>query len=320
MCADQTRVNTYKFLKFFAYIRIVFGLYTFASYGTKLKINLLTHNVQRIIACIWFIFYIISATRSNRAEFTSGLKIKSSLIVHVLPAFTLTMLTVSTGLTLLFTHVFAEQRLRLIKEVMNMDNVANPQSFRISPKAFKLMLTVAAIQCFNIIFWLLLIGPIDYYRSVTIYEIIVTLLPRSVSTIFLMDYFTANAILLHQFIEINESLERLQKKSKQMKQYPDDERLFQQELINVSDRHRKLNKIAKASNKIYALQLLVNIALFYAVLLAKTYTSIYAVLSVIETGIKIKVVFVNVVQLVINSVTLLLLVEISSRVCQEVKY
>lgn len=302
-------------VKSFIWMRALFGLYVFETNYEKRAVILI---VQRTIAAIWMVLYTVSATEFERGDFRAELQIKSSLIVRVLPTFILTMLSISTFLTLLFTHVFVEERMRLIKQVVDIDSKLNYRKMSLHPRGSNLMIAIVLLQSFYIIFWFLLAGPIDYYGQVNVYECIVGVLPRFVSTFFFMDYFVGNTIMLQQFIKNNEALQLLQKKSLQSMHYPEDERLFREQLIDISNKHRKLCTIVKGSNRIYSLQLLVNIALLYAVLLARAYTTIYAMLSTDQNEVRIKIIFVSLVHLIVNAGTLLLLVEISTRICQEV--
>lgn len=256
---------------------------------------------------------------SDKIEYTAELHIKNSLLVRVMPHFISISLCVSMILTLLFTHIFADARRKLIEEVRCLDPTLDPRNRSLHGNGANMLAVVGIIQLLYISFWFLITGPLKYYKVATMYERVVGVVPRLISTFFLLDYFSAVAILIQQFFKNNKSLEVLRRKSLHATQYPRDERLFQQKIMDIADRHRKLCKITKRTNKIYTLQLLVNIALVYAFILAKTYIGIYTILSSVEPEMKIKIGFVNFVHVVVNIATLLLLVEITSRLCQEVR-
>lgn len=298
------------------YTRAIFGLCIMLDRSKKGVPLILI--LQRILASIWFVLYLISAMISQKLELVVELHIKSTIIVHVLPAFILIMLSVSTFLTLLFTHVFGGERMGIVREVLKEDSYLAPQNLSLHPRGANLIVAVAVLQIPYVTFWFLLSGPLDYYKSMTLYECIVGITPRFVSIFFLMDYFTASAVLLQQFIRNNDSLQQLQTKSLQSLQYPENETLFRQQLLKISHRHRELSKLVKRTNRIYSLQLLVNIGLQYGYLIAKGYITIYAILLSAEMEVKAKIVFVNFVHLVVNAATLVLLVEMSTRLCQEV--
>lgn len=222
-------------------------------------------------------------------------------------------------LTLLFTHYFIKERKGIIREVVSIDTTLNIQDLRLHPKGANLIIAVAVLQTFYIAFWFLLTGPINYFTSITVFENIIGIVPRFVAIFFLMDYVTGCAVLLQQFIRNNESLEVLQKQSLQSLHYPENENHFREELTKISVRHRLICGFVKRTNRIYGLQLFVNIGLLYAFLIAKAYVAVYAILLSAEPGIRAKIIVVNLVHLFVNAATLVLLVETSTRVCQEVR-
>lgn len=300
----------------FMYLRVAFGLQLVMDSS---KNRILAPNVQRTIAFIWFVLYMASTMITKKIELVTEIHFRNSLLMQALPTFMTATMCVSTVLTLLFTHYFANARKSLIKEVLNIDNTLEPKNIALDSKGAPLIAAIGIIQILYMIFWFVLSGPLDYYKDLTMFDRILTIIPRLVSTFFLLDYFTGVTILIQQFTKNNEALEVLRDKSLQVKNFPKDERLFQQQILDIADRHRKLSKIVKRTNGIYALQLLVNIAVIYAFILARTYMAIYVILSSFQSGFAIKMAAVCLVHLALNATTLLLLVEITSRLCQEVR-
>lgn len=312
----ERKVNVYKMLKFISYIRRIFGLQIILNNSKKSEASALI--IQRTLASIWFIVYIISTIASDKIEFAPELHIKSTLIVKVLPTFITIILAISTCLTIVFTHVFLEKRIGLVREVLDMDSTLNFQNASLHPRGANLIPAIAVVQIIYIIYWFILTGPINFYKTLTTFEYTSVAIARFVSLFFLIDYFTANAVLLQQYITNNEKVQLLQTKSLLNTEYPENERIFREQIRQISERHRKLCIVVKETNKIYGLQLLLNIALQYGFILVKSYVSIYAILFVTQVDIKIKMVVFNSIQLILHGCTLLLLVETTTRLCQEV--
>lgn len=302
-----------KIIFFFTYLRIIFGLQVVSH--TQKQGFLINTTVQRCLACFWFCLYFILALSSRKPEYTSELQIRKSLLIRLMPIFISKGLFICMTLTLLFTHTDAGKRKKIKDEILKMDKTVDIENISVHPKAA----TVAILQLFYISFWFFLTGPLQYYKNSTSLERFIGIVPRFVSTFFLLDYFTAIAFLMQQFIKNNKSLNSLREVSLQTKHYPIDEKLFQQQIIEISQRHRELSKLVGSTNRIYALLLLVNIVLLYAIILGKTYIAVYALFSPLEIEAKIKIAFVNFVQLFVNAATLLLLVEITSGLCEEVR-
>lgn len=305
-----------KIITLFAYLRILFGLQV-VMHNSRNGF-LVNSAVQRCLACLWFCFYAVLSVFSQKIEFTAELQIKHSLLVRVLPTFTSAILFVCMTLTLLFTHIYAAKRRRIRDEILKIDETLDPLNISLHPKAANIIAAVGVLQFTYVLFWFFLTGPLQYYKGRTMLERLIGIFPRFVSTFSLLDYFAGVAFLLQQFIRNNKALKALKEMSLHTKYYPKDERVFQQQIMKISQRHRELSKIVRNTNGIFSLLILVNIALLYAFILGKTYIAFYAIFSPLQTEFKIQIASVNFVHLFVNAATLLLLVEITSRLCEEV--
>lgn len=312
----KRKVNAARLIiSIFYFMRRVFG---FQVMNTQKNGKVTVPISQRILALIWFALYIMSLTMAETNEFFTEMQIKNSMLIRVIPQFISVMRFVSMVLTLVSTHFFATERASLVETVKSIDSTLNPGVINLHPKGGNLVAIVGIIQLFCLGFWYLLIGPLNYYRNITIFDGIVGLLPKIILSFFFMDYFTAIAILLQQFIRINSMLEEIKRRSFLAQNFPTNERWFQQQVLNIADCHKNMSKIVKRSNKVYTLQLLVNVAVLYAFILCKTHITIYTIFSSIQSETIIKIAAGNCVHLILNAFTLLLMVEITSRLSQEV--
>lgn len=197
-----------------------------------------------------------------------------------------------------------------------MDRELRTPNFKLFGKGENFITAIGASQMVYILCLCILIMQMVFQRPLFAY--LVLALPKLATMVFLLDYCASAVILLRQFENINTELEEMREKSFRTNSYPQDERSFQNHLMEITGKHRKLATAGKQVNTVFALQLLVTIGALYTYILANSYIGLYAVLVSFKNPLPPETTIVSAVNLLFNVVAFLLLVEITNILYQEV--
>lgn len=310
---SQFLVNTFDFAK------AVFGLRVVQqSKNGKIYIS----TTQRILALIWLTVYVIAVVRvvvDEPLEIVLDLDIKNSLIVHILPKISSATSVLTLLLTYILTHVYANERKRIFREVMQICPDLDRGNVDQQRKGINYVIAIGIIQNLYCAYWSFVMVIFTTERALSTSVFVVAALPRVVSACFLVDYALSAAVLLQQFVNVNEKLMQARHQSLETRNYPKSERAFQEFLMDITDRHKALSIIGKRMSQVYSFQLFLNIATMYSLIISSSYIALYALISTFTEEARLVLTFTSVLHLVLNALSFLLVVEITAQLCKEVR-
>lgn len=302
------------FINIFGSTRVIFGLKSIVKTKSgELRIS----AIQRILAVLWCGLYVTSFFLSERLDIVLQLKIKNSLIVRILPKIGDVVSALALAFTYAETHAFAKVHKRTIEEGIKVFPQLDQEGIEHS-KGNSVIVAIGLVQAVYCFYWYYIMAQVTIEQS-SIFVFIARSMPKLVSACFFVDYAIGVVSVLQQFVLLNGELKELRGESAMSRHYPLDERTFQERIVNITDRHRKLTKIAMQLNQAHSFQLLFNISISYSFIVISSYISLYALISVFtEEAGNASLAFTSLLYLVLNAVTLVLIAEISTQLVKEV--
>lgn len=299
-------------LTLLSYLRRIFGLQVLhLSENGSAEIR----NSQRFLAVFWLTSYVLSLFMTDKMTSDLGFSLKNSLVTYVLPKIFLFLLVLNTILTFVLTHIFASDTKCMAEEIVSVYQQYDCGRIKFQSKGTHFAGIIVLIQMLYGSHWYVMIQQIDNF---TFYDVVAIMLPKIVSALFVMEYISAVVFLTQQFARVNMMLQGLLDDSLKCRQYPLNERKFQENIMGIADQHKVLSQAGARMNKTFSLQLLMNFGLMYAYVIVNSYVALYSILSMFNTPIPTQLIVQSVANVIVNSGTLLILVETTTQLYQEV--
>lgn len=279
----------------------------------KLKVLKWQHIQASILLTAYYIsVYFVFQNGDNSYE----LPIKNSLVAKIIPTATAVLQIAAMTVTFISTHVFAKQRKQVLKSLAEI----HQQYYSKLKLNYSYLPIIGIVLLLDNVFWgYSIISGVLTTGSNKMIRFLVIYLPKLVITVFAIDYTIMMSTLQSFFSKINEAVFTMQMRSLKSNIYPKNDREFQKYVTKITDQHKTLTKTGKTLNVIYSFQLLLSIALLYGLILVDTYAGVYLFLSVgIKTGKDFLGFMLTAIMLFFHTFLLLSLVEISSKVWNEV--
>lgn len=277
--------------------------------------------LQRILAVMWLGIFVVCLTYVYLYEEFSiflNIKIKNSLIVRFLPKISAAALSLTLVFTYILTHAFANERKQIVEEVMQMCPHLDRKNVDQHPRGTNYVIAVGITQTIYSFYWTFAMDHFTSDKFVSYSAVIVMTLPKLVSACFLVDYVSGVVVLLQQFVILNEELREMRERSLESKHYPMDERIFEKRLNEIADRHKAFTKIGNRMNQACSFQLLLNISALYALIVSSSYIALYALISSFTEQASVALTLLSILNLVLNGLTFLLIVEVTTQLSREV--
>lgn len=293
----------------FEFVRAAFGLKVLKySKDGSLKVSIL----QRILGLTWFGIFIAASIAAGKIDVVFNLKLKNVIIVSILPKITGVLSTTSFLFTFILTHALANKRKNLIEELMHppVNNNLRGSNY---------IIIIGILQTIYSYLWYFTSAQFLPKESSYI-QLLVLELPTLVSACFLVDYVTGIVILLDQFNSLNQKLKDLRKQSLQSKNYPKNEKFFQKIIKDIADEHRTLCKIGTKLNDMYSCLLFLNTSILCGMILSSSYIGLWALTSMFTEQKNVVMLVESGLYFVFNVLTLLMIVEVTVQLYEEVSY
>lgn len=308
MSLSQILVNVFDFMRAIFGLRVVVG-----TKNGKVKVPIL----QRVLALVWcglFAFSLFSSEKPDSPKSPVNVDLKNSLIVSILPKINEIASMLAFACTYILTQGFANKRKLIVEEIMQMYPTLSRKHVNRHPKGTNVVIAVGLIQTVYTLYWHCTKGKL----SNSIYAFIRTTVPKLVSACFLVDYVSGVVIVLQEYVIINEELKDMRKRSLDSRVYPKDERVFQRRIMELAERHKILKKIGLQMNEIYSIQLLLNLSVIYAFIVNSSYIGLYTLIGWFKGHPSASLAIDSIYYLLFNLLTLGLVAEITSQLCEEV--
>lgn len=293
------------------YLRTMLGLNVLRVRGNAFEIN----TVQRFLAAVWTIFYVVSFTLSNTVDSTSALPLKNSFVATTLPSIFIILLVLNTIFVFLFTHAFANDRKEIYETIARLQGEYVSGGLKVHSKGTYFVCILCFIRILHSAYWHVIVNRSGH---LTIFYIVSMIFPIVVGGASLVEYVFNITILMQQFSTMNAILQEMRKCSLKYMRYPADERRFLKKIMDISDCHKELSKLGEKINKMYSLQLLSNIGGIYIFIVANSYVFLYFTLSTIKTSMEAHLVIMAFANVLINATCLLVVVELTTQLYKEV--
>lgn len=292
----------YVIIALFDYARMLFGLKVVRRTDAGLEVP----TSQRFLALVWCAVYLAVTSMCETPNVILKMDIRNSLVALILPKVGGVVSITALAFTYILSHAFAKKRKRIIEEAVGIYPELGVEMKSVSRNAEgnKFIVAIGVAQLAHCIHWCYVIGFNVSERSLSAYAFVAATFPKLVSVFFLVDYVTAVVILIRQFIRINEDFMQIvtQKQS-----------FSRNCILELTNRHKTLTKICKRMNGTYCFQMLLTVALIYIALIFSGYVGIYALLAA-----RLYTAVISTIYLILNVAVLLLIVEITTQLSQEV--
>lgn len=245
------------------------------------------------------------------------LSLKNSLVAEVLPRFFVLILGLNTVTSLVLTHVFANERKRILEDVLCIDKHYELGRFTIQSEGTFFAYLLALTQ---LLYESHLDVVVQHMKDITVYDIVGLALPKVVGAMFMMEYISTVAFIKQRYVRINRKLRDFLDDSMKSRQYPTDEKKFQKEIMDITYDHQYFSKAVLKMSTIYSVQLLLNVAHIYANIFVNSYVALYSMLSMSNVPSLTPLACTSVVNVLINGCALLVLVEATTQLYQEVQF
>lgn len=303
-------------MNIFDFMRMVFGLRVIVkSKNGNFKISI----IQRVLALVWCGVFLISLTESNKMNVNLDLDLKNSLIAYLLPTINAGQSACTCVITYILTHAFANFRIDTIEELLKIFPQLDRTNVDQRIKGTSIITATGLLQTLYCIYWYLAMVLVTLKNSSTVLAFIAVTLPRITSACFFIDFVSGVADILHNFTLLNDELRELREESQLSKDYPIDERAFQNRIMGIADRHKALTRIGVRMNQLYTVQLLFNISFAYTFIVMSSYVGLYELIYIFAGDSKyFPFTFVSITIFIFNTLTLVLVVEIAAELAKEV--